>query len=218
MSHPTCPTDAELRAALAKYDASLATRAAASKASADLVELDHWFRTELRPTVASSAPTSLSVVQLGRLMDWKLAVRLYPTPAQRTPLIRASQRGKWRPKLVQLALSNPDALVASCTPPEPTAQSKTALNALCVLKGIGPATASAILSLYNPIDEPFMSDEAYEAIGLGKAEYTVKGWEKFKDAMRKRGESSGWDSQEELEKACWSWGVQKKFGDRKSVV
>ena len=80
------------------------------------------------------------------------------------------------------------------------------------MKGIGPATASAILSLYDPIAEPFLSDEAYEAIGLGKAEYTVKGWEKFRTAMTERVEAGAWESMEDLEKACWSWRVRSRYG------
>ncbi|KAL8276914.1 hypothetical protein RQP46_010642 [Phenoliferia psychrophenolica] len=188
------PTDADLRLALESYDASLSTRAGASKASSDLVALDAWYRTTLR-TSLSSSPTALTVEQLGRLMEWKLA------------------RGKWRPKLVEMANSNPQTLLTSCTPPSPTATAKVSLTALCSLKGVGPATASAILSLYFPKTEPFLSDEAFEAMGLGKAEYTVKGWEKFRAAMEKRLADGKWETMEELEKACWSWGVREKYGD-----
>ena len=128
------------------------------------------------------------------------------------------QHGKWRPRLVQLALSNPAPLVLSTTTSAYSLEPLPAIKLLSTLKGVGPATASAILALFNPTTEPFMSDEAYEAIGIGKAEYTVKGWEKYKKAMVERKESGGWESLEELEKAAWSWGVGRKYGGMEEKV
>lgn len=54
------------------------------------------------------------------------------------------------------------------------------------LKGIGPATASAILSLIDPSGNcPFLSDEAMHAFGLvnkaGKLDYTIGVWTELKD-------------------------------------
>jgi hypothetical protein len=76
------PADAELRLALTTYSTALKLRAAAFKSSADLVSLDHWYRTELgevieRRRAANDAGTSyLTVEELGKLMQWKLAVGL----------------------------------------------------------------------------------------------------------------------------------------------
>lgn len=46
---------------------------------------------------------------------------------------------------------------------ESTAVNKFALQSAMKLKGVGPATASAILSVYQPQFYPFMSDEALNA-------------------------------------------------------
>jgi hypothetical protein len=41
---------------------------------------------------------------------------------------------------------------------------KEALAALCELKGVGPATATAVLAAYDPTTTPFMADEALTTV------------------------------------------------------
>lgn len=53
------------------------------------------------------------------------------------------------------------------------------------MQGIGPASASAILSAADP-SWPFMSDEAMEAVLGGKPAYTVKRYIEYATAIRKR--------------------------------
>ncbi|KAF2086135.1 hypothetical protein K490DRAFT_44979 [Saccharata proteae CBS 121410] len=82
-----------------------------------------------------------------KLVEWKL------------------KHGTFRPNLLKLAQSNPDELIVSTTK-EAFAQYKTsgpqvALTTLCTLKGIGPATASLLLSQVDPRRIPFFSDELY---------------------------------------------------------
>ncbi|KAK4690377.1 hypothetical protein P7C70_g9599, partial [Phenoliferia sp. Uapishka_3] len=176
------PTDAQLHDALSHYSSSLSTRASASKSSADLVDLDLWFRTTLREQVKDPS-TPLTIPDLGKLMEWKLAVRsFYPSSSVLHSFsLPHTQRGKWRPRLVTLALSNSRSLLSSVletlpipsTPPLSSTAALTFLKSLSQLSGIGPATASAILSVYYPTAEPFMSDEAWEVAVGGKAEYTV---------------------------------------------
>lgn len=88
---------------------------------------------------------------------------------------------------------------------------KESLLKLNTLKGIGPATSSAILSLFSPHSLPFMSDEALKfAAGLtDKPKYTVKEWEWFVVEMRKRMEKEDWSGTDEMEKAAWSFAVLK---------
>ena len=45
---------------------------------------------------------------------------------------------------------------------------------------------------------------AQAALGLGKAQYTAPFVEKYRIAVRRRLEAGGFDSAEELEKACWA--------------
>ncbi|KAL7470787.1 hypothetical protein ACHAXS_011069 [Conticribra weissflogii] len=49
-----------------------------------------------------------------------------------------------------------------------------AISELCNLKGIGPATASAILGMYRPEIFAFMDDEVIECLYDGKRGYTMK--------------------------------------------
>lgn len=67
------PTHDELLQALKAYPESLALRAKASKSSKDLVDLDSWFRSDIGPDLRIKK-RGLTVEELGKLMEWKLAV------------------------------------------------------------------------------------------------------------------------------------------------
>uniref|UniRef100_A0A7S2M6X0 HhH-GPD domain-containing protein n=1 Tax=Skeletonema marinoi TaxID=267567 RepID=A0A7S2M6X0_9STRA len=49
-----------------------------------------------------------------------------------------------------------------------------AIKALCQLSGVGPATASAVLSAYCPQSFAFMDDEVIECLYEAKRGYTLK--------------------------------------------
>ncbi|KAF7978601.1 hypothetical protein HWV62_45330 [Athelia sp. TMB] len=81
-----------------------------------------------------------------------------------------TKHGKFRPRLLDLALSNSSDQIKSTTSrafqllsAADTAQTTTmpALTELITLKGIGPASASLLLSVYAPEEVPFFSDEAF---------------------------------------------------------
>ncbi|GAA6054304.1 hypothetical protein JCM3770_001424 [Rhodotorula araucariae] len=208
------PSRAELTAALARYPGALELRARASRASAHLVELDAWYRRELRTAVQERLDNEdqgerdpadrLTTDELVRLMDWKLA------------------RGKFRPRLQSLVASNSPVSLRSALADAARAPSReAALKALSKLSAVGPATASAVLALWYPADEPFMSDEAIDGAsaygegepgGTGKREYTVKGWREFREQMRARKEDEAWESMDDLEMALWSWAVERRYG------
>lgn len=68
------PTHEELLAALSLYPQSLSLRAKMSKQSKDLVALDSWVRNNLAPDLRIQQ-RGLTTQELGKLMEWKLAVR-----------------------------------------------------------------------------------------------------------------------------------------------
>ena len=115
----------------------------------------------------------------------------------------------------------PDAIRQSTSSASVNDDHEAALKELSKLKAVGPATASAILALWYPDSEPFMSDEGLDyATALGpddsgkkpNREYTVKAWRTYKEEMLNRKEREEWDSVDELEKALWSWAVLRKYG------
>ncbi|BGP41369.1 hypothetical protein JCM10449v2_005347 [Rhodotorula kratochvilovae] len=200
------PSHAELTVALKRYPAALKLRAAASKASADLVELDGLARIKAEKDGEGDAGARLTKEELVRLMDWKLA------------------RGKFRPRLQSLVASNSaSSLRSAISSAAGAATLENALKELSKLSAVGPATASAVLALWYPEEEPFMSDEAMDGAeafgegepgGKGKREYTVKAWRGFREQMMARKEKEGWQSMEDLERALWSWAVERRYGGK----
>jgi hypothetical protein len=118
--------------------------------------------------------------QLVRLVDWKLT------------------RGKWRPRLLDYAKSAEEGKVSDsslrcfailskhqknnedCT----VDTLKASMDAIMQLKGVGPATASAILSAADD-SVPFMSDEALSTC-LGSRDYTVTAAVRLMDVIQRK--------------------------------
>lgn len=83
-------------------------------------------------------------------------------------LIDPRSHGKFRPTLKSLVQQNTDQSVHDTTKDgfeafsDSSDSAKTSLNILTKLKGIGPATASLLLSVYSPKTAPFFSDELFK--------------------------------------------------------
>ena len=143
------------------------------------VEDDKWMEKNLPKLIESDKMITLT--QLERLMTWKL------------------RRGQFRPTLMGLIRRNSPSSVkevtkkAICLVTESPKNVVEAFKILEGLQGVGPATASLILSVILPRNVPFMSDEAMDAsIGLPRS-YTASRYEKFRKAMAAKAKELGND-------------------------
>ncbi len=82
--------------------------------------------------------------------------------------------------------------------------SKAALQAISTLRGIGPATASAVLAPVWPDRFPFMADEAMEGSGVDRT-YTEGTYMTFAERLQKKAQQLGgeWDA-EAVGRALWT--------------
>lgn len=100
------------------------------------------------------------------------------------------------------------------------------MTTLTSLKGIGPATASAILSLAEHSGRcPFWSDEAMHGFGLvnkaGKLDYTIGNWAKLDELCETKANALNKVSGEEdtdwtpalVERAIWADAAMQAAGE-----
>lgn len=138
----------------------------------------------------------LTSEELCRVVQWKL------------------HRGKFRPSLLQQAQSNADKVVRDISGRafaalEGDSDVLTAIKVMAELRGVGPATASALLAAASP-DVPFMSDEGWACIkdpSLGEIKYGFKEYAQMADRLRARAATlkhpEGWGARH-VEQALWS--------------
>jgi len=136
-----------------------------------LVELDRWYQQELPATLAKREPPWLSLAELIKVVEWKM------------------HRGVYRARNLALVRSNDPAGVeavsreAFASIPDPIAS----IARLARLKGVGPATASAVLSALRPDVYPFFDDViAAEIPELGSIDFTLKEYARYSERLRER--------------------------------
>lgn len=180
------PTPAVLRESLARYDTIVAGQGVAK-----LAELDRWYHEELPDAIASRPRPHVTASELVRLTEWKMA------------------RGVWRAPNLVLVRSNPPASVVSTSMdalalmPHPT--KPIALMAR-ELKGVGPATASAVVAAIRPDIYPFFDElVAARLPELGKVAWTLSYYARYAEALRERAARLGGDwTAASLERALWA--------------
>jgi hypothetical protein len=150
---------AEWDAALESYVSALQEKALDSSRGT-LVDDDKRLFESWASQVLAREPPHLSKDDLIFVNLWKL------------------QRGSFRPGLAALIAQNEpeDVIKTSTKALSMLASPGLANDALCALRGVGPATASAIQAALCPEDVPFMSDQLLQAVA-GKGEtisYTKK--------------------------------------------
>ncbi|XP_045119246.1 uncharacterized protein LOC123509140 [Portunus trituberculatus] len=173
----------------------------AKKKGESLESLDKWIQNDLKTTADSRTPPHVTREELVRLMEWKLA------------------RGKFRPRLVELAGSNEEEKVVTVTTEGLRLGAKgkvtEAVEMIATLRGIGPATASAILAVCRPEYFCFFADEvAYTALATTTLKYTAKEYQavnaSVKDcAVRLSKGDKKW-TPHEVELAVWTYCVLEK--------
>ena len=136
-----------------------------------LVELDRWYHEELSGLIGAREPAWLGLDELVRVVEWKM------------------HRGVYRARNLQLARGNSATEVETASrealaeAPHPTAP----IARLARLKGVGPATASAVLAAARPDVYPFFDDVvAAEIPDFGRADFTLKVYGHYADRLRER--------------------------------
>lgn len=152
--------------ALNGYDAAIAT-----VPSARLVEHDTWYRTTLPELIASRSPGYVQHDDMVRITEWKMA------------------RGVWRaPNLLLVRSNTPEAVIEASRLawgqiPHPTKP----VTALVALKGVGAATASALLAVLAPSVYPFFDEDvAAQVPQLGPVAWTNGYYATYAVALRER--------------------------------
>ncbi|KAH0543568.1 hypothetical protein FGG08_002129 [Glutinoglossum americanum] len=181
---------AEFTGILSRYPALIASQSKPSSKQAGaairsldtLEELDEYRIHAVPAELAKLDKKHLTKEQVELLIKWKL------------------KHGKWRPRLANLVSSNSSLTIENTTRDAFALHStnvedpQPALNMLSRLSGIGPASASLLLSVYDPNNVPFFSDEAFrwvnweEGKGKGwdrKIGYNVKEYDALVEAVRK---------------------------------
>ena len=152
--------------ALAGYDAAIA-----AVPSGRLVEHDTWYRTVLPTLIAARTPGYVLHDEMVRITEWKMA------------------RGVWRaPNLVLVRSNAPDDVVhASRLAAEHIPHPTKPVTALVALKGVGAATASALLAVMAPSVYPFFDEDVAARVPqLGPVAWTNGYYAKYATALRER--------------------------------
>lgn len=166
----------------------------------NLVSLDQFYRKELPPLIHQRNPNPhITTPELSKLMEWKLS------------------RGKWRPRLLDFVSSLDEDTVISASQKafKSLPDVSKAISELTTLKGVGPATASAVLAAYAPDIAPFMSDEAMVAALGNSKEYTLKQYLVFVDKLQAKAQELSQEGEvftpSDVERALWSCAIGAKF-------
>ncbi|XP_044475776.1 uncharacterized protein LOC123203491 isoform X2 [Mangifera indica] len=190
-----CSNPSLWREALSSYQARVE-----SLNKPDLVSLDDFYRNELPSLIYQRNPNPyITTTELSKLMRWKLT------------------RGKWRPRLLDFVSSLDESSVESASQKafKSLPDLKKATSELTVLKGVGPATASAVLAAYAPDVAPFMSDEAMEACLGNCKDYSLKQYLLYADKLQAKAKELAYEGNSftpsNVERALWSSAIGVKL-------
>ncbi len=151
---------------------------------------DGWYRTEFAGLVASRNPMHITLDEMVRVTEWKMARGVWRAP--NLVLVRGNA-----PEFVEETSAEAFALVPHFTKP---------IAKLATLAGVGPATASAVFAAVHQALYPFFDEQVAEQIaGLGEVKWTLGYYAKYATALRERAEGlgDGW-TPVMVERALWA--------------
>jgi hypothetical protein len=175
----------EWQAALDRY-----THVVDAQGVTRLPELDRWYRDELPGLIALRRAAHVTLPELVLATEWKMARGVYRAP--NLVLVRSNE-----PELVVRTSTSALAAVPNLTTP---------ISTLAKLKGVGPATASAIASAFAPEVYPFFDElVAAQVPSLGPVAWTLGYYARYADAIRTRAAALGtsW-TPSMVERALWA--------------
>ncbi|CAG7724413.1 unnamed protein product [Allacma fusca] len=190
-------TNGQFRYVLSLYDEALRLKAEAkSKKPQELIKLDQWYQKEFPKKIKSRGKDPHIIHdELVTIMKWKLA------------------RGKFRPRLKELVTMNSPRVVETESRKAFRALFKkedlgASIQYLCNLKGIGPATASAIVTAAAPERAAFMADECLAAVPeIEGIDYTLQEYlemlKHIQQAVARLGGPDEWNPHQ-VELALWT--------------
>lgn len=179
------PDSRTLRSALDRYPEVIE-----SQGVGRLPELNRWYHDELPGLISARAAPHITLSELARLTEWKMT------------------RGKWRGRNLTLVRGNDEAEVkeistaALAEMPHPTKP----ISKLAKLKGVGPATASAVAAAASPEQYPFLDElVAAQLPDLGETKWTLGYYARYAEILRTaaRELGSAW-TPAMVERALWA--------------
>jgi len=191
-------THAQFEFLLTKYEEALVAKAHSKSSKPEtLIKLDKWYQNELPKKIKSRGNDKfLTHDEIVQTIKWKLA------------------RGQFRPRLKDLVQMNTPRVVMQETKKAfrqlaKKKDVKVSVDALCNLKGVGPAMASAVLAAGAPDMAPFMADECLLAMpDIEGIDYTMKEYlklvEKTKETVERLNSQGGEWNPHKVELAIWT--------------
>lgn len=154
----------------------------------DLEALDHWYRETLPALIASRPPKPyITLQELIQATRWKM------------------KRGVWRQRNLLLVSGNPEQAVEETSRQAFAAvpDYRKPVARISSLAGVGPATASAVLSAHTPSVYPFFDElVAAQIPGLGDIAFTPAYYARYAQALRDRAQAL--NEEGSVEAATWS--------------
>jgi len=171
------------------------TRGAKKNGPAELIKLDNWFQESLPQIIKSRKDQQLVYDEVVQITKWKLL------------------RGKFRPSILDLVRTNTETAIKNVTKKafKKMPNINAAITALTQLKGIAPATASAILVAHSPNLCPYMAEENMAATpGVEESELTISEYLNYVEQtnicverLRAQDPKTGW-TPHKVELAMWT--------------